>query len=62
MRRVEEERPIQLPNTSVEQQETIRRRAFQIYQQRGMADGLEVDDWLQAEAEIVDADRTQKTA
>jgi hypothetical protein len=35
MKRVEEERPIQLPSTSVEQQEAIRRRAFQIYQQRG---------------------------
>jgi Protein of unknown function (DUF2934) len=60
MKRVEEERPIQLPSTSVEQQEAIRRRAFQIYQQRGMADGLDVDDWLQAELEIVDAHRTQK--
>ncbi len=62
MKRVEEERPTQLTNTSAEQQEAIRRRAFQIYQQRGMADGLDVEDWLQAEAELVDAHSTAKVA
>jgi len=30
----------------------IRRRAFELYEQRGHADGHELDDWLQAEAEV----------
>jgi len=32
--------------------ERIRLRAHQIYLQRGGRDGSELDDWLQAEAEI----------
>ena len=62
MKRTEQEQPSQLPNRSGEQQEAIRRRAYQIYQERGMADGLEVEDWLRAEAELVDAQPTQKAA
>jgi hypothetical protein len=34
-------------------QEQIRRRAFELYEQRGREDGHELDDWLQAESEIV---------
>ena len=33
----------------------IARRAYELYQQRGAADGQEVDDWLRAEAELKDA-------
>jgi len=33
-------------------QEQIRRRAFELYEQRGHTDGHELDDWLQAEAEV----------
>ena len=33
----------------------IARRAYELYQQRGAADGQEVDDWLRAEAELNDA-------
>lgn len=33
----------------------IARRAYELYQQRGEADGQEVDDWLRAEAELRDA-------
>ena len=61
MKRTEQERAMQSPNFEAEQQETIRRRAFQIYQQRGMADGHELDDWLRAEAEI-NSQPTQKAA
>jgi DUF2934 family protein len=32
----------------------IARRAYELYQQRGAADGQEVDDWLRAEAELRD--------
>jgi hypothetical protein len=31
--------------------EQIRRRAYQLYEQRGRIEGNDVDDWLQAEAE-----------
>ncbi len=29
------------------------RRAFNLFQQRGRADGLDLDDWLRAEAELL---------
>ncbi len=36
VKRTDEERPTQSPKTSVELEETVRRRAYQIYEQRGM--------------------------
>ena len=33
-------------------QEQIRRRAYELYEERGGADRRELDDWLQAEAEV----------
>ena len=38
---------------SIDTQEQVRRRAFEIYEQRGREDGHELDDWLQAEAEVL---------
>lgn len=38
------------PDTSSE--ESIRARAYELYEQRGGADGHAEDDWLRAEAEI----------
>ncbi len=35
-----------------ELQEQIRRRAYELFEQRGGEEGRELDDWLQAEAEI----------
>jgi len=34
-------------------EEQIRLRAYELYEARGREDGHELDDWLQAEAEIV---------
>ena len=34
-------------------EQAIRHRAYELYLQRGMAHGHDVDDWLQAEAEFV---------
>jgi len=34
-------------------EERIRRRAYELYVQRGCAEGSELDDWLQAEEEIL---------
>lgn len=36
-------------------QEEIRRRAYELYEQRGREDGYAEEDWLQAEAEILAA-------
>jgi hypothetical protein len=32
-------------------EETIRARAYELYEQRGRIDGHDLQDWLQAEAE-----------
>lgn len=42
-----------------ELQEQIRIRAYEIYQQRHGTEGHELDDWLQAEAELTGT-KTQK--
>lgn len=44
-----------VPSTGLEEQ--IRYRAYQLYEQRGNADGYELEDWLQAEAEILGSKR-----
>jgi len=36
----------------VERQERIRLRAYDLYEQRGREDGLDLDDWLRAESEL----------
>ena len=33
-------------------EEQIRQRAYQLFEERGMVDGHDLDDWLQAEQEI----------
>jgi hypothetical protein len=38
---------------AAESQEQVRRRAFELYEQRGREDGHDLDDWLQAESELV---------
>ena len=35
-----------------ELQDEIRRRAYELYEQRGSNDGHEVSDWLQAQSEV----------
>jgi hypothetical protein len=35
-----------------EQLEKIRQRAYELYEARGREDGHEVEDWVQAEAEV----------
>ncbi|MGA8189298.1 MAG: DUF2934 domain-containing protein [Candidatus Sulfotelmatobacter sp.] len=37
------------PSQSLE--EEIRRRAYELYEERGREDGHDLDDWLRAEAE-----------
>ena len=38
-------------------EERIRRRAYELYIQRGSQSGSDLDDWLQAEEEILRAER-----
>jgi hypothetical protein len=49
-----EEPESQRPERPKELTDQIRFRAYEIYQQRGMIDGAELDDWLQAEEEIAE--------
>jgi len=57
MQRSEQEQSSELFNFDTQQMEAIRRRAFEIYEKRGLTDGLDVQDWLQAEAELMDRER-----
>lgn len=41
-------------NTPIELTAEIRRRAYELYEQRGRADGHMLEDWMQAEAEVLD--------
>jgi len=45
--------PAQQVSVSTDFQEAIRSRAYSIYEQRGCQHGYDVDDWLIAEAEVV---------
>jgi len=38
----------------------IRDRAYQLYEQRGSVDGFDLDDWFQAEAEVLRAQKQPK--
>jgi hypothetical protein len=62
MKRIEQERPFQMPKTPLDLQEEIRRRAYEIYEERGMMPGSDLEDWLQAEAELLDTGHTLKAA
>jgi len=44
----------QLDASFDEEKETIRLRAYELYEQRGKQDGYALDDWLQAEAELTE--------
>lgn len=49
------------PKSSSELQEEVRRRAFELYERGGRADGHDTGDWLQAETELVPM-KAEKTA
>lgn len=42
--------------------EEISQRAYELYLQRGSVPGHETDDWLQAEAELIEARRNAEAA
>jgi len=43
----------QVAEYAVDLQEKIQNRAFELYEQRGKVDGHDLEDWLQAESELV---------
>ena len=47
--------PTKTPATvsPVDLQELVRHRAFELYEQRGREDGHDLEDWLQADSELV---------
>jgi hypothetical protein len=52
--------PIQIQNPELD--EKIRLRAYELYEQRGRTDGSELEDWVQAEAEVLGANDLARTA
>ena len=43
-------------------QDEIARRAYELYEARGYVDGFDVEDWLQAEEDIVGSTSVGKAA
>ena len=48
------------PDLSTDIEKRIRQRAFEVHEQRGRVDGFALDDWLQAETEILGAQKHRK--
>ena len=48
-----DQRAIEAVTRDADQHRAIATRAFELYEQRGREDGRDVEDWLQAEAEIL---------
>jgi Protein of unknown function (DUF2934) len=49
-------------SSSADLEPKIRERAYQLYQDRGRAPGLDIEDWLNAEREILARQSHQHTA
>ncbi|MGA7294287.1 MAG: DUF2934 domain-containing protein [Terriglobales bacterium] len=62
MKRIESERPNLVRRIPGDLEEQVRQRAYEIYQERGGRDGSELGDWLQAEAEVLDNQHSQRAA
>lgn len=43
-------------------QERIRQRAYELYEERGSIDGYEMEDWIQAESEVLGRSRRDRAA
>ena len=46
----------------IDLREEVRRRAYQIYEERGGLNGSALQDWLQAEAEVLESPPIRKAA
>ncbi len=54
--------PVATIAESSQLEEEIRRRAYEHYEARGRKDGHDLDDWLQARAEIIHSKRKSAAA
>jgi hypothetical protein len=45
------------PVVAISLEELIRRRAYELYVERGNQSGSELDDWLQAEEEVLESEQ-----
>ena len=43
---------VEITDSSSDLEAQIRERAYELYEERGRQDGLDLEDWLQAESEI----------
>ena len=50
------------PDSPTDIEKRIRQRAYELYEQRGKVDGLALDDWLRAEADIRGARKSDPKA
>ena len=48
--------------TPIDLQVLIQRRAYELYEQRGRMPGHEIEDWYQAEREVLASQTLQRTA
>jgi len=55
MTRIQQQAFTLLSATAADLQEQIERRAYELFEQRGRIHGFDIDDWLQAENEVLDA-------
>ncbi len=49
-------------HSSVELESEIRRRAYELYANRGYSDGLHEEDWLEAERQVLSRNAQKHTA
>ena len=52
----------ELPSENLSLEEQIQRRAYELYVERGNQSGSEIDDWLQAEEEILESQEQELAA
>ncbi len=57
-----QEQSVQSLRAPADLHEQVRRRAYELYEERGKVDGFEIEDWLRAEAEFLGARRTGRAA
>jgi DUF2934 family protein len=62
MKRDANEPPKRSLGNQSEVEDRIRLRAYELYEQRGCGDGLELDDWVQAEEEILNSGEQTRAA
>lgn len=50
------------PEKTVPREDLIRERAYELYEQHRMQQGSDLDDWLEAEKEILEAEAKKDAA